>query len=487
MDKKAHILKGRLILFSPAIIGSGADNETDFDLLTDAEGKPFIPGTSMAGVLRSWCSKYIKDKSIIDQLFGSNGGKNPRSSLLLFSDMPIFKEKVGKRAGVKIDNRIGRAEEKKLYEYQVIEEGEFELRIEAKTGNKDEEELVKKAFRCFNDLFREKIRIGAKTNSGYGEIGVPKNDNLDYYQFDLSKTDHLIYWLKREYDERDKIEVTCLPAFELDQKKKFLIRVGFKLKTSLIIRDYSVNPYLPDAISLKTGEHFVISGTALKGALRSRAERILNTLGTDEKKTEELLNNLFGYVEEKNSSEGNRIANSGSTASAGGDEEKKARKGRLRVNEVKLKDYPAEQQTRIKIDRFTGGTMSGALLEEMPVFSKNDGQIFNVKIEVDDYKDWEAGLLLLLLKDLWTGDLPVGGEKAIGRGVFEGFQAEIVLGDSGKETTYLIKKGDDGKLSINKKTKDGENSDIKKCLEEINKLIKAIQEELEKKSGESNE
>lgn len=48
-----------------------------------------------------------------------------------------------------------------------------------------------------------------------------------------------------------------------------------------------------------------------------------------------------------------------------------------------------------------------------------------VTITIRDYKPHEAGLMLLVLKDLWTGDLVVGGEKAIGRGVFEGESATI--------------------------------------------------------------
>ena len=40
------------------------------------------------------------------------------------------------------------------------------------------------------------------------------------------------------------------------------------------------------------------------------------------------------------------------------------------------------------------------------------------------------GLMLLVLKDLWTGDLSIGGEKAIGRGVFNGIFADLVLSES---------------------------------------------------------
>ena len=40
-------------------------------------------------------------------------------------------------------------------------------------------------------------------------------------------------------------------------------------------------------------------------------------------------------------------------------------------------------------------------------------------------KPHEVGLLLLLLKDLWTGDLPIGGESGVGRGRLAGLRAEV--------------------------------------------------------------
>jgi len=51
----------------------------------------------------------------------------------------------------------------------------------------------------------------------------------------------------------------------------------------------------------------------------------------------------------------------------------------------------------------------------------------STQIEIEGCEKHEAGLLLLILKDLWTGDLAVGGEKSIGRGVFQGHKAKITM------------------------------------------------------------
>lgn len=458
MEKKVHFLTGNLKLFSPAIIGSGKDDETDIDLILNADNKPFIPATSLAGVLRHLSYSY-SSKDEINQLWGFTEAKNAYQSILLFSDLQGTALEIGRRTGVKINNFTGTAEEKALYEYQIIESGSFELKIEAISKNDVQEELIKKSFLLFNHLFKEKIVIGAKTNSGFGLIGTANGSDLDYYCLVLNDTKHLVAWLKNEPKNGNKIQLNNIAPIKI--RKKYLeLKMELCLKSSLIIRDYSVNPNEPDAVSLKCGYDYVISGTSLKGALRSRAERILNTIGNDENKTDSLIKNLFGYVEERPRAKKAK---------------QKGSRGRLRVEEVKLHNFAAEQQTRIKIDRFTGGAISGALFEEMPVFSEGPGnsKIIQIKLTVDNFNDWEVGLILLLIKDLWTGDLPMGGEKSIGRGVCEGKSAIIILYDTDKDPLeYQFKLNESNcNISISKNKSDGDQGNIIKELNEyINKL-----------------
>ena len=52
------LVEGDLVLKSPLLIGDGAgetvDNFRDVHVLKNSQGKPFIPGTSLCGVLREW-------------------------------------------------------------------------------------------------------------------------------------------------------------------------------------------------------------------------------------------------------------------------------------------------------------------------------------------------------------------------------------------------------------------------------------------------
>ena len=108
-------------------------------------------------------------------------------------------------------------------------------------------------------------------------------------------------------------------------------------------------------------------------------------------------------------------------------------KSRLKVDEIYIKKnqgIKAYPQSRNKIDRFTGATVNGALFTEIPIWqTNNDGPVFNLKLQVQDCTDKDAGLLLFILKDLWTGQVAFGGEKSIGRGTLSGLQADITYND----------------------------------------------------------
>jgi CRISPR/Cas system CSM-associated protein Csm3 (group 7 of RAMP superfamily) len=57
--------------------------------------------------------------------------------------------------------------------------------------------------------------------------------------------------------------------------------------------------------------------------------------------------------------------------------------------------------------------------------------MLTVKIHVVNPTDYEVGLLLLLLKDLWTGDLALGGESSVGRGRLKGKKADLAHHSAG--------------------------------------------------------
>jgi len=396
------ILEGTIKLLSPALIGSGRDNLSDCDIVIDSEGRPLIPATSFIGVLRHGIIPPGLSQDQLKQFWGFSDRDKGQQSRILCSDLLCRTEKpmVSIRDGIKIDRATGVVEKKngkgKKYDYQIVEKGnEFVLKMEIDFTNEGQDFTRQMACTICAVLKSGNMRIGAKTNSGLGKI-VLKEEKIHEYDFKEKKD--VLAWL-RHSDGRSLEDISPF-AFKEDE---FRIDATLRLRSAFIIRSYSENPFDPDVFSMKSGSDFVITGASLRGALRSRAERILKTIG----KPETIVHNLFGMVDE---------ANPGNPA----------KKGRILVEEALLAGCEPELQNRVKIDRFTGGVMSGALFDSMPLFRK-ENDTATVCITVKDYRDHEheAGLLLLLLKDLWTGDLAVGGEKNIGRGVFDGVGAKI--------------------------------------------------------------
>ena len=412
MDNGKLMLKGKIEIVSPLIIGGGENEESDIDVIKDKMGKPFIPATSFIGAMRHIISSDEINMNSLKNFWGYSEGENSIGSSISCSDLILTgKSNVVIRDGVKIDNKTGRAEDKGKYDYEIVEPGaEFSLKLIANYKDDEQKKFAEKIFGTIIQLIsNEEVSLGAKTNNGLGKI---KLKEYNVYDYDFNDKKNVIAWLSNK--EIKNIELK--EKFKI-KKKQFIINAYFDLKTSLIIKSYPTDPKFPDAVHIKSNDNNVIPGTSIKGAVRSRAERILNTkFEIDKIKSESLSNKLFGTVDEDKKNDS------------------KAIKGKLKIEESVLeKDKFAEEiQARIKIDRFTGGTIDGALFDSMPLFrndKKGKEKVINIKMIIDNYEKYEAGLLLLVLKDLWTGDLPLGGEKNVGRGVLEGVCAEISYGE----------------------------------------------------------
>jgi CRISPR/Cas system CSM-associated protein Csm3 (group 7 of RAMP superfamily) len=148
----------------------------------------------------------------------------------------------------------------------------------------------------------------------------------------------------------------------------------------------------------------IVPGTSLAGVLRARALRIGNTIHP--RQGQALVDAIFGP----------RIR----------DQADEPRGSRLLVEESTVRGASDWVQQRVKIDRFTGGAYPQALFAEQPVWETPQTEL-GIRLRLRAPKDHEIGLLLLVLKDLWTGDLPLGGERSVGRGRLQGKAASLWL------------------------------------------------------------
>ncbi|MDF0556439.1 RAMP superfamily CRISPR-associated protein [Kamptonema sp. UHCC 0994] len=491
---KRIIIRGILILDTPTCLGSGdADSPTDLPLLRDSiSDRALLTGSSIAGALRNYLHEYEQGygKSEISQelatkLFGHlfrYEGDEPKeeenqSPLIIDDAISSTIPVIELRDGVKIKSATGTAEDGAKYDLELLEAGtefllNFELLIE-----KDEAELKKALAIALKGLEKGEICLGMKKRRGFGRCYVEK---WQVSEFDLQKHKDRIEWLKfdhwtRElFNKRKSFEsiVVALGGVSLkqqiDQRDRLSIHAKFKLATPLLIRssqDLIQNNRSPDVVHLHSERKGklqpIVSGTSLAGVLWHRAERIVKTLGKDL----QIVYDLFGIVERQ-----------------------RAKASRLVIQESVIENTAELVQSRIAIDRFTGGTYHGALFSEQPIFGLeeaeeekkpknkntspksqpiNKNQHIELKLELRDPKEHEIGLLLLLLKDLWTGDLPVGGTSSIGRGRLEGIEATITWQQPEKTEKKWVISQNNGKLKLTQEDKQKLEHFVSKFMEEM--------------------
>jgi hypothetical protein len=78
------------------------------------------------------------------------------------------------------------------------------------------------------------------------------------------------------------------------------------------------------------------------------------------------------------------------------------------------------------------------LFNEQPHFPRDGQDAVKITLELQNPAPAEIGLLLLVLKDLWTEDLPVGGESSIGRGRLTGKFARLTHQEPGSKLAWEI-------------------------------------------------
>lgn len=430
------LLRGIIKNTTPLIIGSGSSEESDVEIILDEEGKPYIPATSFVGVLRHLF--YDENQKYSEKFWGYSENKENKegnNSALICSNLVLTDDndiRISMRDGVGIDLNTGRACDQKKYNYQILErDHEFYFVMEVSIGESYSNYFKKQIVSIKKYIESGKLSIGAKTTSGFGKI---KGSYLKLIHYDFKKNDQaFLNWLKtidklsqknnsksdKPYwvDELKNNNIDT-PSWEHDftdsivtpTKFNFKLKAEFEAKSPILINSLFYEKFensddkekVDFAKHIKSNGDFVIPGTSFKGVIRSRAEKIINTLNQPDEYKGNIIKELFGYVDENN---------------------KKKKKSKLIVSERYLKTAKEEFQTRIKIDRFTGGAIKGALFNANPI-SLGPEKI-NLCIDIFNCKKHEAGLILLVLKDLWTGDCTIGGGKGIGRGVLEGVAAEI--------------------------------------------------------------
>lgn len=417
------VVRLRLMLKTPTHVGSGDDQGLiDMPLMRSSDdGKPMISGATLAGALRAYLASQDKEAAA-QRLFGSvHSDSKSRESWVQVSDARLIEEKGRStrteiRDGVGINSLTRTASPRLKYDLELLEAGcIFETTLTLLIPKNHSE--FYEHFLCSIAGLNGSIRLGKRKRRGFGQCSIQQ---ARQWRYTFPKD--LLRWLEKplseaqgEYSDLDLAKLQ--PKNQAGSSNDCFVELKCQLASPLVVRaaprevkEGVKNLSDQEMIrSRRNGEVcMVLPGTSLAGAMRARCERIANTLYPGSGKL--WAEHLFGKGREANEQ----------TAS------------RLWVDETVIEEPNEWIHTRVKIDRFTGGAYPGALFSEGLLLPSEKTKL-KIHLRLQDAKRAEIGMLLLLLKDLWTGDLTVGGEAGVGRGRLKGLEATIRW--NGKEWT----------------------------------------------------
>lgn len=430
VEKKFYRIEFKLA--SSLTVGSGHTSLTDKDIIRDRRGKPFIPGSALAGIGESILKKYAPDQDAITADSNKKKQKSPWlkhymgdvkkstqddpnaesiESRILFYDANVLeseaeKGRISVRDGVGLDEwKTARKTQK--YDYEILEPGlVFVTLIEQNIFNNSLKDNTEKIDEPVADLIARdwkegKVYLGAKTSRGYGAI---QDVIIKTRKFDFNNKESVEAYAG--FDPFDQKEWNNGDAFECNNELKNIalkkeaeeeitLNLVLSLKGPILIRKYSTQvekgKVLPDFSQQyvldpdnKEVQIPVIPGTTWAGAFKAHMEKLIPGSTA----------NYFGFVDL---------------------EKKEKQKSQIRFSESMLSGSKAKQISRNAIDRFSGGTVDGALFTEKSWYEGTTTlEISFPKNANDEFKY----ALAASITDLSNGFMAVGGATSVGRGIF---------------------------------------------------------------------
>lgn len=413
-----------LVLQTATHLGGGADGIADMVLIRDAHaGGPLLPGTSIAGALRSHLADVLggyrsPEDARVPSLFGGARGDDlgAQSPLIVFDSLGTLPDHHAAeiRDGVQIDAARGTAEEHKKFDIEVLPAGtSFSLRFDLVVSRAEEEpELLALLITALSGLSCGDIALGARRSRGLGAACAIR---WKATRHDLSSRDGWLRWLLADTDassaergsEVTHVREACVHAFGgcalpevQDRRRRVLVDLDVKATGGLLVRSAPPGPDTPDAAHIRSAGRSVLPGTSLAGVLRKQALRISRVVRGEKGDAAQWVDRLLGPRME-------------GVADAG---ERELRASKLRLTEGVVEGGTRARPSRVRIDRFTQGVVPGALFDEEP----DQGGRVRLRLELREPAPGELGLVVLILKDLLTGEIAIGGTSAVGRGTVNG-------------------------------------------------------------------
>lgn len=408
---------------SPLIMGSEKGEDIDLEILKHSNGHPYISGTAFSGKLLKYFNakehferrSEASDANIKKNQFFFLGEESGSQSHIRLSNLELEEDvfEIVLNDSNKITKQEGIVENK--FNFEKLNPGcRFQMKGHITVRENFDLKYFIDALLFIRAVLDDDFRIGAKTAKGYGRM------KLKYFHarvFDYQDPEAFTAWehYLREGTFQDQCASFSPQWFCYRPSEKIHFQLQLAIQSQFITGEAAVDEEEVGKVQSQRNGTYILKGESFKNALSHRAYRILNTVcNGNHHWANDLMLYLFG--EDVTEAKAHQLA-------------------RLCVNESVFCEVRSEKQTRIKINRFTGGTVNGALAIAMPIHGTNTSEEPNLTVDFEfkgrsneqQYSN-AITLLLHLIKDLFTGDLPIGGEKATGKGVFKGCLASIQIG-----------------------------------------------------------
>lgn len=382
----------RMELLSPISIGNGDDLLTDHDCLRNSKGVPFIPGTSLAGVF----SHYLGEEMLA--LFTPKIGDEYKQSPYYISDANIVlddkKRNVSTsiRDGVKLKpDKI--AEDGAKFDFEIVESStKFDFRIEVIVRDHDNIDKMKKVVDVIlHGLNSGEILLGYKSKRGYGKVKI---EDVKIKEFTKNSLEEMLLFDKYQMDKYDQYSIP-----DIDNENKYdYMQVHLRQVGGISIRKYSATAGEVDFEHVTSNGKPVIPGTSWNGLIRRQIAEYLDDDIISNCCVK--INDWFGEAKKRDTT---------------------GRASNIIIEESIIQDAKRIQITRNKISRFSAGVSNRALFSEVSYFNGDTVLGIKVKksIEEDPDNSRIIGLLSLVIKDIDNGFIALGGQTAIGRGLFK--------------------------------------------------------------------
>lgn len=439
-----HIARITVEAVTPIAVGTGDTNIiTDAPVIKDINGLPFIPATSIAGVMRH----ALKEDNQRDPIFGYQSSINSdgHGSMIIYTDAVMLGKDGRALDGIQCidwDDEVyaayaalpvrqhvrighgGTTERTGKFDNEAVYKGtRFVFELELLSDVKCNEVFDN----ILETLYNETFRLGSGTRCGYGKMKIVKCQKAC---LDLENPDDLKAYLAKSsslseaWDRFENVN-TLQAVYNKTEWTKYSLHLSpfdfFAFGSGMGDDDADNIPVSESVVTWEDGKPYIkkmqtlLPGSAIKGALAHRT--------------------AYNYNKIKGFYVGNADARSGEENEAvvrifGSGKGTKAQRGNILIDDLIGGDMDCKLFCHIKTDYFTGGTVDGALFQEKSVMGKECKYVLNIMVKSSALEDDAVKAAFEhSLKEVCEGLLPLGGMTNRGNGIFIGelYKNDIAL------------------------------------------------------------